>query len=439
MYASGGISSGLGTLMLVTVAASGILVSGKTSFAFAALATLSILSMHSYSFLIETDYTSYGFTHIGLLGAGLFAVALLTHTLAIRIKESEALAKQRGSQLADLSQINELIIQQMDTGILVIANNDQILLQNDAALNILDIQNDITGQLLSSLSPKLYMQYLSWQENTNTEIPPLRIEKSSNEVLPRFSRIGKIENIATAVFLEDTAQLAQQTQQIKLASLGRLTASIAHEIRNPLSAINHAAQLLAESDNFDKQDVRLTEIISSQTNRLNTIVESILSLSRKDEYARESINTGPWLESFIKKYYAEKPHVSGDITVNFKLCDRAIQFDPTHLGQILGNLCDNALNYATSSGPGTPLVSLSCNINQPQKLMEIEVHNTGPNIDNKTLERLFEPFFTTSPKGTGLGLFIARELSELNKAHLNHVRTDRPGVSFRLSIPIAEN
>jgi len=436
MYTSGGMESGLGTLMLVTVAASGILLSGKKSFAFAALATLSILAMHSYSVLLERIHTAYGFTHIGLLGAGLFAVALLTHTLALRIKESEALASQRGAEIEDLSLINELIIQQMDIGVLVIAHDNKILLQNDSMLRILHTDTDIAGQSLALISPELNAQLQSWKENSITDSPPIRIGQGTNEVLPRFSRIGKITTGATAIFLEDTTQLAHQAQQVKLASLGRLTASIAHEIRNPLSAIHHAGQLLGESKNLPAQDLRLTEIIRKQAQRLDTVVENILSLSRKQSIAPEPLDISNWLERFTHNMVLEKQLKSGDVLLHLSDNSPNIRFDASHLEQILCNLCDNSIRHAQSKTNTDHYLDIYCSLNETSDQVEVDIVDTGPGISKDNQEKLFEPFFTTESTGTGLGLFVARELCELNHSHLSYIHSPDEGAHFRLNFPV---
>ena len=432
MYASGGMESGLGTLMLVTVAASGILLSGGKSFAFAAMATLAILAMHSYSVLLESYHTAYGFTHIGLLGVGLFAVALLTHTLALRIRESEALASQRGTEIADLSQINELIIQQMDIGVLVVGSEGEILLGNDAALRILNTTIDITGHSLAQLSPKLHAQFQSWQEGTTTDLPPLRVGQNTSEVIPRFSRIGKATTVASVIFLEDTAQLAHQAQQIKLASLGRLTASIAHEIRNPLSAIQHAGQLLSESKGLPSEDQRLTEIIQQQSNRLDTIVENILSLSRKQNFHRRPLNINTWLNTFSKNLRAERNLSSVNLQLTTGDVEYFVTVDPSHLEQVLCNICDNGIRHAKDNADNSPLLSIACAYNPNSNNIVIDIIDSGPGISLEDQEKIFEPFFTSEPTGTGLGLYIARELCELNSAHISYIDATPPAGRFRL-------
>lgn len=436
VYSSGGTQSGLGTLMLITIAASGILTSGRMTFAFAAIAALSLLFIHGYAILSGFEPALGGYTRIGLLGVGLFSVALITHVLALRVRVSEALALQRGKDLSDLSLINELIIQQMDTGILVVSSDHKILMLNDAARRMLNIENSAGENALDSVSPTLAKYFNQWLESSSSHLDSFRNTISGADLSPSFTRIGGKPSLTTAIFLEDTAQLAQQAQQVKLASLGRLTASIAHEIRNPLSAINHAGQLLAESSSIDKQDLRLTEIIGLQSERLNTIVENILSLSRKKDFTPEFINIGEWLGHFMEKSVDELQFVDSDITMDFDACDFSIQFDPTHLGQVLCNLCDNALRHSPPNNANKPRLYINCKPNHVTNEVEIDIIDTGPGVAQENIEKLFEPFFTTEPRGTGLGLFIARELAELNNAHLIYINEGNSGAHFRLCLPV---
>ena len=436
MYASGGITSGLGVLLLVTIAAGSIMLVNRMSFAFAALASLAILAIHGYSILRGHDVSATAYTQSGLLGAGLFAIALITNALAQRIRASEALAQQRGDELADLSRVNELIIQQMDTGILVVDRDSKIRLANEVARQILAADEEPVGQSLQKLSLQLKQNFDHWRESSLSDLKPFRAETGSSEILPRFARLGGRSGLATLIFLDDTAQLSHQAQQVKLASLGRLTASIAHEIRNPLSAINHAAQLLDESGELAREDHRLIEIIRQQSKRLDTIVENVLSLSRKQELKSEKIDLNSWMRNFRDTLLQDQHLAAEDIQLELPDTAVEVQMDASHLGQILCNLCENGLRHSSNASPRLRL-QVSCHSSHKAKHGSKEVHldiqDYGPGIKPEHREKLFEPFFTTEPTGTGLGLFLARELSELNHAHLNHIDESEGGAHFRLT------
>jgi two-component system sensor histidine kinase PilS (NtrC family) len=439
MYASGGVGSGLGTLMLVTTAASGILLSGQMSFAFAALATLALLLTHSYSILTGTIPSTRGYTQIGLLGVGLFSVTLLAYTLAQRIRESEALAAQRGIELAELSVVNDSIIQQMDIGVVVISENEQVLLSNDAAKNILSLNKTTEHKYLYEISSELSRNYKAWRALPKNNLLSFKPDDDTRIILCRFIRIKNSTAASTAVFLEDAEQREHQVQQAKLASLGRLTASIAHEIRNPLSAINHAGELLAESAQADEQDNRLIDIIRKQTLRLDTIVENILSLSRKEKIRPELINLGSWIEEFAQSLIIENRLSRKNIVVQCKEKEALTSFDNSHLEQILSNLVNNSIQHSKKNNNENFLIRISCTLDKDTSAINIDVTDNGPGISPENQKKIFEPFFTTESGGTGLGLFIAHELSRLNNARLSYIESSDTGAHFRLSVNAGGN
>jgi two-component system sensor histidine kinase PilS (NtrC family) len=434
MYSSGGVSSGLGTLMLVTTAASGILLSGQMSFAFAALATLALLLTHSYSILTGTLPSTRGYTQIGLLGVGLFSVTLLAYTLAQRIRESDALAQQRGMELAELSLVNDSIIQQMQIGVVVIAESEQVLLSNDAAKNILHLNRQASNNYLYNISSELSGNYKAWKASPKNNLMSFKADEESGTILCRFTRIENSTAASTAIFLEDAEEHEQQAQQAKLASLGRLTASIAHEIRNPLSAINHAGELLGESDRANDQDSRLVEIIRKQTLRLDTIVENILSLSKKEIIRPQLIDLGPWLQDFMHSLISDNRLSTSNIDINCKDGNLYTYFDSSHLEQILSNLVNNSIEHSKKLNEGNYRVKINCRKNQESSVIILDVIDNGPGISVENQKKIFEPFFTTESGGTGLGLYIAHELSRLNNARLTYIHTSDAGAHFRLSM-----
>jgi two-component system sensor histidine kinase PilS (NtrC family) len=231
------------------------------------------------------------------------------------------------------------------------------------------------------------------------------------------------------IILEDIALYNQQVQQSKLASLGRLTASIAHEIRNPLGAISHAGQLLAENPLLSAQDKRLTEIIQTHSDRVNLIIEDILGLSKRNESRREKIYLKPWLDNFIRNFSLEYSANADAFKLSHPVESLCAFIDPGHLRQIMDNLCRNALKYGK---PETGQITLRAFTVQQAPC--IEVLDNGSGISREQRSQLFEPFFTTSSSGTGLGLYISRELAELNQAKLSYYLTADNKSCFRLCL-----
>jgi two-component system sensor histidine kinase PilS (NtrC family) len=249
------------------------------------------------------------------------------------------------------------------------------------------------------------------------------------ELQCRFMSLPTHQQVYYMIILEDSALYNQRLQQSKLASLGRLTASIAHEIRNPLGAISHAGQLLSECTQLTGQDLRLTKIITSNSGRVNQIIEDILNLSRRTDSTREKIELVAWLGDYLDNYYIEHAAANGKFKLLPGDAPRWVFIDPAHLKQIMDNLCQNALRYGHPE-KGTILIQLQEN---PHEAC-IEIIDNGSGITPEHLRQLFEPFFTTSPSGTGLGLYISKELAELNQAKLSYYLTDDKRSCFRLCL-----
>ncbi len=430
MHASGGISSGMGILLVIAVAGGSLLIVGRAAVLFASVATLALLAEQIYTswskLLWETN-----FTQAGLLGASFFATAILAQVLAKRLRESEALAEKRGVDLANMAQLTEYIIQRMQTGILVVDHNKKIHLVNASAHHLLGTTKLSNNDTLNKLPPLLQQQIERWWSHPNDEPKLFKSTETTPNIMPRFAHLGGEEASGTLVFLEDMASVAQQAQQLKLASLGRLTASIAHEIRNPLGAISHAGQLLAESPQLGKSEARLTEIIQNHTQRINTIIENIMQLNRRDRSSPEEIDLSIWLASFVDDLCLNEalPHAQ----IHYDLTDEitVVRFDESQLQQVLLNLCQNGLRHSAQNE--LPQLWLQGGISSESGTPFLEVIDSGSGIDPSLAEHIFEPFFTTTESGTGLGLYISRELCESNQARLHYTPASNGGSCFRIT------
>lgn len=430
MHASGGISSGLGMLLVVSVAAAGMLSVGRTAILFAALASLAILVEQSFLLLnapVHIAREAINYPQAGMLGATLFATAALAHTLARRIRASEILARQRGLDLANMAQLTDYVIQHMQTGVLVADAAGEIRLINATGRQLLGLgARPVVGESLERVVPALQKQLHGWRRGERNDTDLLEVTQNGPKVLPHFMPIGT--GADSLIFLEDASDASQQVQQLKLASLGRLTASIAHEIRNPLGAISHAGELLEESPALDTGDKRLLRIILEQSKRINAIIESVLHLGRRDRARPERIDLGPWLQRFMEEFQRHATCQPGDMLLNLEGDDLAVRFDPIQLHQIVWNLSLNGLRHAaTATAPKLELCA-----GRSGEDIWLDVRDHGPGIPPEVAEHLFEPFFTTEGKGTGLGLYLARELAESNRARLLCLPPPDGGARFRL-------
>jgi two-component system sensor histidine kinase PilS (NtrC family) len=430
MHASGGLKSGIGILMAVSVASGGVTIGGRCAMFFAAIASLLVLAEEIYA-----DFTgslaTVSYPYAGMLGAAFLTIALLSYVLAKRSESLMELAARHEQTIANLEELNHYIIQHLQTGILITNRKQSVQLANAAALKMLNLEKRPLH--LRDISAPLSESFSDWLHNQELDQAQLNLPGQA-EIRVRFRLLPTRSRAFYMLMLEDIALYNQHVQQSKLASLGRLTASIAHEIRNPLGAISHAGQLLSENPSVSPQDRRLTQIIQTHSKRVNQIIEDILQLSRRSASRREKIQLKPWLTHYLETFTLEHQLVDRKA---FRLHidhDRLTAFiDPGHLKQILDNLCQNALLYGhPEQGP------ISLRAFMAQNSSCIEVIDNGPEIDPEHQSRLFEPFFTTSSKGTGLGLFICKELAELNHAKLGYHLTQNQRSSFRLYLSDAD-
>lgn len=433
MHASGGAPSGLGMLLAVSIAVGSLVMHGITALLLAAIASLAIIAQQIYTQLyVDPSLTAYAQT--GLLGASFFAIAILAHVLSQRLKESERLVSQRDIDLANMEQLNEYIIRNMRTGILVVDAEQKIHLMNESAWHLLGMPEGRRGSPLEQASQELAQQIAQWQSDSEFEFRNFRPLPNGRELKPGFSRLGTEDDQGTVIFLEDAASITQQAQQIKLASLGRLTASIAHEIRNPLGAISHATQLLGESPELPGTEQRLLGIVETNCGRVNDIIENVLQLSRRQRSRPEEIQLKSWLEKFIAEFQLAQQLAPESIQLTIEPEETIIRADPSQLHQILGNLCENAVVHYKEERSMFRL-KLIGGMTRESGGPFLDVIDNGPGIDRESLRQIFEPFFTTVNAGTGLGLYIAKELSESNQLRLEYLPVPAGGACFRISFP----
>ncbi|MCP3849453.1 MAG: hypothetical protein GY694_04325, partial [Gammaproteobacteria bacterium] len=343
LHASGGVKSGVGLLLLLPIASTSILSFGRSSLFYAALITLLLFIDQSYLKLTLNISTSY--TQTALLGGILFFTALLTNYLVNKTEESVEIASQREVDLANMEQLTQFIMQRMQTAVIVVDYLGTIKLVNDTAINLLKLNGQLGKQTnLYEFSLELGDLFQTWRSEPGTQVQKIQYEADSTDLNVKFAPLGDKANSGTVIFLEDNTELTQQAQQLKLASLGRLTASIAHELRNPLAAIRHAGELLNESPSLEETDKRLTEIIDKQSVRVNEIISTVLDLSRRQQTEQETIHLFDWVQEFLNEYI-QLPQER--FYLKFEGKEDEVLFDRQHLHQIFNNLIQNALRHTT--------------------------------------------------------------------------------------------
>ncbi len=427
VYSSTGLTSGYSNLLVVSVAAGNILIQGRLGIFLAAIAALGILGV-AVAHLLQGTGSVETVIRAGLFGILYFATAFLIQSITRRMLVSEQLAQARARDILELEKLNHQIIQRMLTGIIVADTQGRVRLINEAARDLLgDYDPDAAPDRMLPL--ELLERLFQWRINPSQRISPMRISHERAAVQASFASLNKSDAREVLIFLEDTSKITQQAQQMKLASLGRLTAGIAHEIRNPLGAISHAGQLLLESPSLTDGDRKMGEIILRHSKRMNGIIENVLQLSRRKAPEAELLDINQWLEHYIEDYTA-----CGTTSAQINLRKDPIapqgRFDPSQLAQVIANLFGNGLRYSEQQ-TGKAVVHVETGVTA-QEQAYVDVIDEGPGISADSLEHLFEPFFTTDQQGTGLGLYISRELCEANQAQLDCL--PRPqGCQFRVT------
>ncbi|WP_420592261.1 sensor histidine kinase [Bacterioplanoides sp.] len=413
MYASGGTDSGFSSLILIPVVISNLLAPGVLGLGVAAWTSIAVFYIQLFWL---GKFTTPEIVNAGLKGLLFFTLATITQGLSKRLQSTLSLADQQATRIRRLQHFSKKTLQGLPSGVIACDKNHQVLLYNHQAAKWFT---------LFELAP---LPGLLQQAKTGSKLTIGQTRLILNRVPIEQSEPGDY-----LLYLEDSARIDAEAQQLKLASLGRLTASIAHEIRNPLSALRQASQLLAETDYLKAPEQKLTHIIEQHCMRINRTIEDILQLSRRTQACRETLKLKPWLQHF-KEHFTS---LHQDKSFRLELaCDEEllIHFDPDHLQQILHNLCSNGLRHAwQQQGPDTALQLQAIHTNNR---LQLRIMDNGPGVSDDQQEHLFEPFYTTEHDGTGLGLYLSRELCEANQATIQYIRMQRQTCFIIESDPI---
>jgi two-component system sensor histidine kinase PilS (NtrC family) len=428
MHASGGVQSGLGMLIAVSITGGALTMGGRASLLFAALASLAMIAEQLYNLIIGMPYVH--FSQAGFLGTVFFATALLTLVLSGRARASEALAKARADELGHMARINEYIIQHMRTGVLVLDSDNRILMFNNPAWHLLGMPAAAVGSTLVAASPELSRRLKHWRKNVTYDPKPFQAQQQGPELKAQFNPLGSRNEGDVLIFLEDTSLITKEALQLKLASLGRLTASIAHEIRNPLGAISHASQLFSESPDLSTADQRLTEIIKTNSERVNQVIENVLRISRRNPGNPTPIRLQPWFQELSAELIKNQGFNLESLHTQIEPDNCSVIADPEQLRQIVTNLCNNAREAIDD--PQQLELRVVGGIIQEYTYPVVDILDNGPGIDPDVAKQMFEPFFTTRNTGTGLGLYITKELCEINRIRLEYIPGPTGGSCFRL-------
>ncbi|WOX06681.1 sensor histidine kinase [Microbulbifer pacificus] len=430
IQASGGLNSGVGYLMLTTCAIGSLLLDRRMGAFLAAIASIAVIGQQLFGILVGHADTQ-DIVSAGSLGILLFTCVTALQYLSTHIRLANQKAEQERRQAQHLQRLTQQIVAQMRTGVLVLDGDNRPELVNRAAQQLLGMKWGKAGELGAELQKAL--DALKSKTDRNSRI--IR-GAGHNELRASITTLANDNRTSSLVFLEDNRKLVQQAQQLKLASLGRLTGSIAHEIRNPLSAISHAAELLGESSGISGEDKQLTEIICRHSQRVNQIVENVMQLSRRRVTEPQRMDLCRWAEDFLQDYRAGSAQQT-EIVLTLPPASVYARFDPDQMAQVVTNLCNNAVRHSRIA-TGRADAELAIRYNRERECAELDVLDLGTGVPEEHKEQMFEPFFTTEISGAGLGLYIARELCESNRANLYYCRGQDSRSCFRVEFAHAE-
>ncbi|MEP0202322.1 MAG: HAMP domain-containing sensor histidine kinase [Halioglobus sp.] len=432
---SGGMASGLPVLLIITVAASAVLITART------IATL-VAAMSVLAILLDTlrlvsigEASFNALFPAGILGILIFGVSLMVQAISIRLGNAEELARNRASDLYNLQRLNEQIVQHMQTGILLVGEDGLVRVINKSASSLLAPERPLTveqGRQLADYSSDLAYQYAHWRDSGLHRAKPFTVMDGAPEVIAHFRDLQPSEAREALIFVEDYTPVTQYAQSLKLSSLGRLTASIAHEIRNPLGAMSHAAQLLIESPDLKEADRRMAEIMIENSERVNNIIESVMQISRREAPKPEYLLLSQWLEDWASNYLSNLNRPV-EITISCDFKELLVEFDPENLQRVMTNLVDNAIRHSQITS-GAERARIHVSLDHVSHQCFIEVIDEGTGVSPVDLPKLFEPFFTTVEEGSGMGLFLCKELCEINGAHLSYRPTSKGESCFRIAV-----
>lgn len=428
---SQGLDSGIATLLVMNIACGAVVFPLPSALAYATAASISGFVLYTWDVQRTGGLPERSVGEVAVYVLIYFAVTGLAQLLQSEVAKRQQVVERQETDIAGLSQLNDLIIRRMRTGVLVLSDDD-IVRFNEAAWVLLGSPAAQASTKLAERSPELWARFEHWRRTGSNDEQALSVADGTPEVVPRFVAVPQAGRPTTIVFLEDTSMVARQAEELTLSSLGRLSASIAHEIRNPLGAISHASQLLAESEHLNEGDLHLLGIVRKHCLRMNAIIENILQLSRRKRSRPEAIDLAAWLQDFAQEFRSVQP--LGQDQLHTEVAEQLpmVLFDPDQLQQVAWNLAKNALRYGRQ--PGQPAqIWLKARRLDDFGPVVLEVNDAGPGVDPKLAKEIFDPFFSTGEQSTGLGLYIASQICLANQASLDQVPAPEGGACFRVS------
>ena len=434
VLALGQLGGGIGILLVFSSAMAAVLLPLRIALLLASIASLTMIGGALWHYHPNTTAME------SLLQAGLYGViamvsAVMANQLAYWGRDYRLIAEKHRETLYELEQVNELIIRRMRTGVIAVDHDCKIRVMNETAWFLMG-SPPVRQRHLNTLSPRLNQALANWKKNPFADQKPVLLEPSQAQVLPSFVALPGDPDFGALVFLSDSNIVARRAVELSVNTLAKLSGSIAHEIRNPLAALTHAAQLLEESPQIRLSDMRLVHIIQNNAKRMNGIVENILQLSRREHSRPELVPLHTFMYEFANEFRVSLVNRELDFEAAIDPEETLVVYDKSQLSQCLWKLLDNAVDHA-SKDKSIPKIRLALTKDEESGFCIITIADNGPGISKAQLDKIFEPFYTTRKDGSGLGLYIARQLCEANQAELTVDSEPGQGAFFHIRLALA--
>jgi two-component system sensor histidine kinase PilS (NtrC family) len=399
----------------------------------AASVTLILLSHATWLVLHATGDVAGLWAQAALTGAGGFAIALLANQISTRLANEEL--RSRRSQLAARvqRQVNELVIETLTDGVLVVDPKGLVRSANPAACYLLGSERALTTSSFELSAepgwrPLVEMMRMSFASKASqqADVSIRHLGKGQRRILARTRLtpgMGSNAESLCVIFLQDRRETEARARTEKLASMGRMSAAVAHEIRNPLAAIVQANALL-EEDIVDPRQQQLIQIVQQNAKRLERTVDEILNLARVKSSGLHAVSPSLLLDEAVSRNCRDWGHQTASaeiLRVDTALSNVVVAFEPDHLRRVMVNLLDNAKRYA-STRVDAIVVSTSSTLSAQAVL---SIWSDGNPLDQSIERNLFEPFFSSESRSSGLGLYICRELCDGQGATIAYQRSRR--------------
>ncbi len=427
---------GLAVLLVFVGAAAGIILPLRLALFVASLAAIALVSEPFLAGLAGQENPGKLLT-AGFYGLSVLVITILTHLLGQWARDFRVLAESQAQAVLRLERVNELIIRRLRSGVLAVSPEGEIKMMNESAWYLLGSPPP-NERSLSTLSPELRIALQEWNRDPRQDPQTLALNATQAQVVPKFVALPGGREISTIIFLEDNDVVSQRALELSAVGLAKLSTSIAHEIRNPLAAVSHAADLLEEDDRLEEDQRRLVDIIRNQSRRMNGIIENILQMSRREKSQVELIALPEWLRELLAEFHAVHSKTPFNLEIESGAEEATVLFDRSQLHQVLWKLMENALQHLGKDND-EPTLTLRISTEANPGFCVLAVEDNGKGIAETRLGEIFEPFFTTRRDGTGLGLYIARQLCEANQAELTVESVFGEGTKFRIRMSLASS